>query len=317
MRAPDEVRGSLDNTDEDGRPPRSRRRDGRLRVHGRGPLPGLAHRAARSSTCRCSPGPRRAVRPRRGGGDRGGGEARLGGRRDRLAGAARAATTCSSSTSARPATRTPRSRSPRWTRASTCSARSRWPTPSPRRERWSRRPSGPRRRGVRSDGRLQLPPGAGGRARPPAGGARAGSARSGTCARSTCRTGSSTPSSRWSGGCEKDAGGVRGARRHRRAHRRHGAVLTGSDLLTGVSALTETFVKERPLPAASAGSAASAAHGGGERSTVDDAALFLGRFAGGALASFEATRFATGRKNAHAHRDQRVAAAAGVRLRGR
>ena len=32
--------------------------------------------------------------------------------------------------------------------------------------------------------------------------------------------------------------------------------------------------------------------------TVDDAALFLGRFAGGALASFEATRFATGRKNA-------------------
>jgi predicted dehydrogenase len=32
--------------------------------------------------------------------------------------------------------------------------------------------------------------------------------------------------------------------------------------------------------------------------TVDDAALFVGRFAGGALASFEATRFATGRKNA-------------------
>ena len=30
---------------------------------------------------------------------------------------------------------------------------------------------------------------------------RAGSGRSGTCARSTCRTGSSTPSSRWSGGC--------------------------------------------------------------------------------------------------------------------
>ena len=31
--------------------------------------------------------------------------------------------------------------------------------------------------------------------------------------------------------------------------------------------------------------------------TVDDAALFTGRFASGALASFEATRFATGRKN--------------------
>jgi predicted dehydrogenase len=72
--------------------------------------------------------------------------------------------------------------------------------------------------------------------------------------------------------------------------------LTG-DLLTGVSALTETFVRERPLPAASSGLAAS---GSSERGTVDvdDAALFLGRFAGGAVASFEATRFATGRKNA-------------------
>jgi len=72
--------------------------------------------------------------------------------------------------------------------------------------------------------------------------------------------------------------------------------LTG-DLLTGVSALTETFVRERPLPSASSGLAAS---GGAERGTVDvdDAALFLGRFGGGAVASFEATRFATGRKNA-------------------
>jgi predicted dehydrogenase len=32
--------------------------------------------------------------------------------------------------------------------------------------------------------------------------------------------------------------------------------------------------------------------------TVDDAALFTARFSGGALGSFEATRFATGRKNA-------------------
>ena len=39
--------------------------------------------------------------------------------------------------------------------------------------------------------------------------------------------------------------------------------------------------------------------GGTERGevTVDDAAVFLGRFTGGALATFEATRFATGRKN--------------------
>jgi predicted dehydrogenase len=67
--------------------------------------------------------------------------------------------------------------------------------------------------------------------------------------------------------------------------------------LTGVSALTETFVRERPLPSAAAGLSAS---GGEERGevTVDDAALFFGRLDGGAVASFEATRFATGRKNA-------------------
>jgi len=65
------------------------------------------------------------------------------------------------------------------------------------------------------------------------------------------------------------------------------------DRLTGVTALMETFVRERPLPVA-AGAVGSAGRG---RVTVDDAALFLGRFAGGGLASFEATRFATGRKN--------------------
>jgi predicted dehydrogenase len=57
------------------------------------------------------------------------------------------------------------------------------------------------------------------------------------------------------------------------------------DRIAGVSALTETFVRERPLT-----------DGGGARGpvTVDDAALFIARFAGGALGSFEATRFATG-----------------------
>ena len=69
------------------------------------------------------------------------------------------------------------------------------------------------------------------------------------------------------------------------------------DLITGVSGLTETFVKERPLVASSAGLAGKAA---AERGTVtvDDAALFTARFGSGALGSFEATRFATGRKNA-------------------
>lgn len=65
-----------------------------------------------------------------------------------------------------------------------------------------------------------------------------------------------------------------------------------------MSALAETFVKERPvLSGASAGLSAT---GGGETGpvTVDDAALFTGRLASGALASFEATRMAAGRKNA-------------------
>ncbi|MET9775913.1 Gfo/Idh/MocA family oxidoreductase [Streptomyces sp. NPDC006367] len=73
--------------------------------------------------------------------------------------------------------------------------------------------------------------------------------------------------------------------------------LTG-ERLAGVSALTETFVRERPLPGGTArGLSATSAAGTGEV-TVDDAAVFTGRFASGALASFEATRYATGRKNA-------------------
>ncbi len=70
------------------------------------------------------------------------------------------------------------------------------------------------------------------------------------------------------------------------------------DLLTSVSALTETFVRERPLPVERR--AGWRRPGAPRRGPVDvdDAALFLGRFAGGTVASFEATRFATGRKNA-------------------
>src|SRR3954454_21143360 len=67
--------------------------------------------------------------------------------------------------------------------------------------------------------------------------------------------------------------------------------------LTGVSGMLETFVTERPLPA-EAGSLSGTAGEGTGQVTVDDAALFIGRFSGGALATFEATRFALGRKNA-------------------
>ncbi|MGI5287227.1 Gfo/Idh/MocA family protein [Nonomuraea polychroma] len=72
--------------------------------------------------------------------------------------------------------------------------------------------------------------------------------------------------------------------------------ITGQHVV-GVSGLTETFIKERPLAGESAGLGASRTDAMGEV-TVDDAALFFGRMSGGALASFEATRFATGRKNA-------------------
>ncbi|MDT0436060.1 MULTISPECIES: Gfo/Idh/MocA family protein [Streptomyces] len=68
--------------------------------------------------------------------------------------------------------------------------------------------------------------------------------------------------------------------------------------LAGVSALTETFVRERPLPVGATSGLTGGASAGTGAVTVDDAALFTGRFASGALASFEATRYATGRKNA-------------------
>jgi predicted dehydrogenase len=71
--------------------------------------------------------------------------------------------------------------------------------------------------------------------------------------------------------------------------------VTGQTLV-GVSGLTETFVKERPLPSASSGLSASGSSAMGPV-TVDDAAVFMGRLESGALATYEATRFATGRKN--------------------
>ncbi|WP_329268805.1 Gfo/Idh/MocA family protein [Streptomyces sp. NBC_01451] len=68
--------------------------------------------------------------------------------------------------------------------------------------------------------------------------------------------------------------------------------------LAGVSALTETFVRQRPLPGGPTSGLTATATAGTGQVTVDDAAVFTGRFASGALASFEATRYATGRKNA-------------------
>ncbi|WP_267420553.1 MULTISPECIES: Gfo/Idh/MocA family protein [unclassified Curtobacterium] len=75
--------------------------------------------------------------------------------------------------------------------------------------------------------------------------------------------------------------------------------VTGSSL-TSVSGTLATFVEERPLLADGVGLSGTASTERG-RVTVDDAAWFLGRLAGGAadgaVGSFEATRYATGRKN--------------------
>ena len=74
--------------------------------------------------------------------------------------------------------------------------------------------------------------------------------------------------------------------------------LTG-DQITAVCGITETFVKERPLPAEGASGLAGTGAGDARGAvSVDDASLFLARLQSGAVASFEATRFALGRKNA-------------------
>jgi len=64
-----------------------------------------------------------------------------------------------------------------------------------------------------------------------------------------------------------------------------------------VIGMSETFVKERPIAEAMTGLSAKGSEGGplGEV-TVDDATMFMTRFANGALGSFEATRFAAGHR---------------------
>jgi predicted dehydrogenase len=69
------------------------------------------------------------------------------------------------------------------------------------------------------------------------------------------------------------------------------------DTLAEVCGDLRTFVERRPLATEHAGLSGTASSEWGDV-TVDDAAAFLGHFRGGALGVFEATRFATGRKNA-------------------
>ncbi|MFC5677815.1 Gfo/Idh/MocA family protein [Aeromicrobium endophyticum] len=71
------------------------------------------------------------------------------------------------------------------------------------------------------------------------------------------------------------------------------------DSIASVNGLMETFVQTRPIGGdhtTLGGHASQDAERGPV--TVDDAAAFTARFVGGAIGVFEATRFATGRKNA-------------------
>jgi predicted dehydrogenase len=63
-----------------------------------------------------------------------------------------------------------------------------------------------------------------------------------------------------------------------------------------VVGMKKTFIAERPAEGQSSGLSATAGEGT-ERVTVDDASIFLAKFTGGALGTFEATRMAPGRKN--------------------
>ncbi len=75
--------------------------------------------------------------------------------------------------------------------------------------------------------------------------------------------------------------------------------LTGQDI-TAVSATLRTFVTSRPRRSAVEGLGGVAADTSDRLPvTVDDAAAFTARFDGGALGVFEATRMASGRRNAN------------------
>jgi predicted dehydrogenase len=76
--------------------------------------------------------------------------------------------------------------------------------------------------------------------------------------------------------------------------------ISGEEITEISGAIAETFIKERNLPSQGpSGGIAGGTKGGGQKgkSDVDDAVLFLARFSGGAVASFESTRMATGNQN--------------------
>ena len=81
------------------------------------------------------------------------------------------------------------------------------------------------------------------------------------------------------------------------AHIIDAAEFVAGDRIASVSGTLETYVRQRPILAEQRGLGGVASDRLGEV-TVDDAAWFTTRFASGAMGSFTATRYATGRKNA-------------------
>ncbi len=79
--------------------------------------------------------------------------------------------------------------------------------------------------------------------------------------------------------------------------------VTGEEIVTVEGAIEHTFIEERSVIEGGVGGEIAGAGAGtaGVKapSTVDDAVMFMGRMSGGGLASFEASRLATGYHNAH------------------
>jgi predicted dehydrogenase len=79
--------------------------------------------------------------------------------------------------------------------------------------------------------------------------------------------------------------------------------VTGEEIVTVEGAIEHTFIEERAVLEGQTGGeiagAGASTTGSKAASTVDDAVLFLARLSGGGVASFEATRLATGYHNAN------------------
>lgn len=79
--------------------------------------------------------------------------------------------------------------------------------------------------------------------------------------------------------------------------------ITGQEFTEICGAIEHTFIKQRDIPLADAGNIKGGKVNRAKRRkgkvTVDDAVLFLARLSGGAVASFESTRLATGNQNAN------------------